>query len=297
MRWSAGTAKVRVGFLAVSALVCAAAWAQDDGIDLGGGVLLDAGYRQLIVPDPEGGVVALALSDGARRWAFSGAERPVLVEKDLCLLQGEPRGLGELRLATLKTNDGKPIGQAVSALPASVRADVAPTRSSRFSLRPLRAAGRTRLAWTFDPASHDAPRPLSQRGVLTLHLPTARAAALDVPLPAPAPSPRTDVSWADENERSFFSADRQHVLNSLREIRDGRTTYRWRIYDLDQRRLATVTEDRPYAPFAVHRDTLVIADGRRLSGAGGREVRVRSLTDGRLIWRASIRDLMTPTEP
>lgn len=288
--------------LLAAAWICGATPAQDIGIDLGGGVLLDAGYRQLIVPDVDGGVAALALNDGARRWSFSGGQRPILVQKDLCLVQGEPGGPGELRLATLNTGDGDMIGRAVSALPPTVRADVAPTRSARFALRPLRVGRTTRLAWRFDPTSDQSPRPFSQQGVLSLHLPSARAAVLDVPPGDAQATPRTDVAWAQDDERSFFSADRQHVLTSLRFVRDGRATYRWRIYDLDQRRLATLSEDRPYAPFAVHRNLLVIADGRRLArdgadeSADGREVRVRALPEGHVLWRTPIRDLMTPGE-
>ena len=88
------------------------------------------------------------------------------------------------------------------------------------------------------------------------------------------------------------------MLNSLRAIKDGRAGYRWRIYDRNQRRLAPLTESRPFAPFAVHGKHLVIADGRKLGAAGGhpRELRVRSLSTGDVVWRTLIGNLLTPRD-
>lgn len=292
-------AELRHTLLTLCTLLTIAAHPAESSVDLGGGLLLDTSRAQLIVPRPEGGIAAHALADGAKRWATSKADRPVLIDGDRCLAQRRAVRPGELLLATIDLTDGTRLARSRNPLPSTVTAGIYPHGGARFRLEPSAVSGVKRLIWRYDARDAKAPRALSQRGVLALDVPSARAAPVDAQAPDIEPfEARRDVMWLGERRRVYLSADQAHVLTSEPTAVDGKRAYRWRIYDRDERRIASLVESRPYAPFVVSDERLVIVDRGSLRAGSGfaREVRVRMLAAGDIAWRLDVGDLLSPRD-
>jgi hypothetical protein len=99
------------------------------------GVLVDAERGEAYVMSPEGGIVAVGLTDGAPVWRSSKAEKPLTLAGELLIGQAETPGPANvLRIVTLDTGKrGEQVNEALVELPPGVQAMVGPSLNRSFT--------------------------------------------------------------------------------------------------------------------------------------------------------------------
>src|SRR5687767_13181259 len=76
----------------------------DEAVHLSAEVVIDTAAGLAYVTSQDGGIEAIDLRTGSRRWRSTAADRPLLLTGRLLLGQAEPRSSpGDLRLVTLDT--------------------------------------------------------------------------------------------------------------------------------------------------------------------------------------------------
>jgi hypothetical protein len=99
------------------------------------GVLVDAERGEAYVMSPDGGIVAVGLTDGAPVWRSSKAEKPLTLAGELLIGQAETPGpANALRIVTLDTGKrGEQVNEALVELPPGVQAMVGPSLNRSFT--------------------------------------------------------------------------------------------------------------------------------------------------------------------
>lgn len=171
-------------------------------IELSSGIIIDTERDQAYVMAPDGGVMAVALSNGETIWHSNEAERPLLLSDDLLIGQsGYGEGSAGVTIRMLRVEDaGGVASEGVVPLPGGVDPLIEPTANRGFNLTAEALDGDAVLRWEF------RERPL--RGLATGPeeilpeevLPETEAALS----PAGAPQPGSEAFTGEEVEETVI---------------------------------------------------------------------------------------------
>ncbi len=230
------------------------------------GVVIDIDNAQAIIMLPEGGIDALSLSDGSRRWHSKQADMPVALNGGSLLALAGPAKRGLIHYAFIDPANGAERGSHFASLPTPARALVDDRLGEQFAIK----ADDDLLFWDYRHeavtgallASDQGPTPDGEASVETSKESSAIALSGTLRMDASqskliAESGAPDAGKALPVEigqpqagmpRRFRSADAAHVLVSS-EAADG--GYRWRIEDAKGQPIGEFDLGWSYLPFIV----------------------------------------------
>lgn len=274
------------------------------------GVVIDLSNDQALVMLPEGGIDAIALSDGSRRWHSKQADMPVALSGGSLLALAGPAKRGLIHYAFLDPASGAERGSHYASLPTPARALVDDRLGEKFVL----TADDDLLHWNYQHeavtgallANDHGPSADGEAASQTSKESTAIAlsgslridagqskllAEKDLPgnakaLPAEIGQPRAG------EPRRFRSVDDAHRLVSSEAAGGG---YRWRIENPQGQALGEFDAEWSYLPFIVTDDAVLVVRPLGLRFAAEPQIDFPALValdlrSGQPRWEKEVRD-------
>jgi len=303
------------------ALVSFAAHAQQR-VALREGLIVHPTDDVAYVMTPQGGIAAIDLLTGTRRWTSDAAAKPLALSGALLVGQVEPRTAAQMRRLELVALDTRERGAAsrrnATELPAGVRATIGETILGRMVSTGRADAGGVLVTWQYLPREikgqdeGDEVRPAiagavaAQRtGAVRMSLSTGAMTRADAPagMIPPASSTwlvasnrRTAAAPSAPTVTQYESADGKHLLQSER-IADDRTweKYRWTIVErADGNKIGEMRSHLSFAPFVVRESTVVFETTPYILGRDVQPAKLRgvNLQTGREAWSVEVREIV-----
>jgi hypothetical protein len=244
------TSMQRVLPLVALLLTPAIAGAQVAGPTLHDGVVVNAADGVAYLMSPSGGIEAIDLASGARKWKSEAAAKPLAISGRTLVAQAAPGEGEQLVLVCLESGGGATRSRSRVTLPGELKAEVNDTPSQRTSVRAAPSGSDVVVAWTIDvtPA----------RGVPDDNGLEAVGATRLNPETGEVVTEGSDASAAVSNltleqMAEMRSIDGQHVMRSApsSDPANFRAAYRWTIATAAGETLGVVDGPVGLAPFFV----------------------------------------------
>lgn len=296
------------------------------------GVVIDTARGLAFVMQPEGGLAAIDLDNGAARWMTASAARPLALDGGLLIAQGEPGPSSELVLVALDAATGRVHQRTSVDLPDGARALLDHRFDAVFHIaaHPRRGGG-TAITWRFDGSSSGAVLPsewegavptlerrpakdvepvvaFQRAGAVHFDARAGRASVIEGGEFAAAGGLAEVASVRGRAVRAFHSLDGLHRLESTRgPATNPWNLYRWTVIDqATGSALGGIDSGQAASPFVVRESALIYQRARGVligdrDGEGQMPLSLISvdLTTGKTHWTRDIRDVrfMGPFPP
>lgn len=295
--------------------------AQDTGIELRSGVVIDAEGRGYIM-SPDSQVHAVDLRTGDELWTTQAAAKPIGVINDQLVCQAEPKeSVGKMQVVTLDSKTGQTKTTTEVAMPAGVLPAVAEGLRGQFSVDLSTMHGDPVLAWQFSPRlpsglppddTPDGRAPLppipgqgpqgALRGAFRLDLSSGQAESISreqAPLVSrqPAVAMVAAPDRVDVTGDQFLSADQKHIMTSKRVGSPIEwNKYEVTVFDRQGTEIGTFRSHVSHAPFVVVDSKIIYTTNpyTRVTpdGQQSRPLTLQSvdLPSGEQAWEKEVRD-------
>jgi hypothetical protein len=266
------------------------------------GVVIDAATGTAFVMSPKGGVDAVDLATGARKWNSRAAVRPIMIGDGGLLAQAPPSENGLLEVVTLDTAAGIVKDRMSLELPAGINASVIDTPAQKTRVGGYRdAGGDAVVTWDIErkPARGMAPAGVDEiqrlRGGARLDRAARRAVAVAV-----AGDDEGLSNLTIEEMSQLRSIDGRHLMRVTHN--PDRTNlaapYSLSISDESGATIATIDSTVSLTPFIVIDSTLYYVAQPSIVLEGGAYVseplrlKAISLASGTQAWAAPVLDIL-----
>ena len=295
--------------------------------NLTAGVVVDPASSALFLMNPAGGIDAIDFSSGRRLWHSNEAAKPLRVDGDLLIAQGEDpnvsrekTGSSYFDVLVLGSHDGKRRLAAKVGLPDGVWSGVDDGLGSSLKTEAVRLDDSLVIQWQSDmqeirgiapnrsSSGNEALLATAQRklaGAVRLDLQTGQVLTIQ----GAAEMIRQEASKSDVGEgqriaglpdSQYTSRNGRHVMSSemVGDDRDFLHKYRWTIHSLaTKERIGAVTSPVSRAPFFVSGSTLIYESQSYSVRLGDNrlsrerlKVRAVDLLTGGELWALPLRD-------
>jgi hypothetical protein len=286
------------------------------------GIVIDPSGNTAYVMTPEGGVAAIDLASGAKRWTSNAAAKPLAIVGNRLVSQVQPTTrTNRLELAVLDTSQrGAVAVRSATELPSSVRVGIGETLDGKFDTEPRLVGNSAVVAWRFEgqrlrgiiedaeggetnvaPEAQRAGTQQPLQGAVQIDMTTGAASPADVGLTAAVPEQKRWILSANERvagaaPTQYESADGRHIIASER-IADNRTwaQYRWTVFErATNRRVGEFQTHLAFTPFVVRDSTLIYETTPYIRSGNEEPAKLRgiNLTTGQEAWSVEIRELV-----
>lgn len=227
------------------------------GPSLHDGVVVAAGTAYVM--SPSGGIEAIDLASGARKWRSDAAAKPLAVSGGTLVAQAPPGEGEQLVLVCLETAGGAARTRSRVSLPGELKAEVTDTASQRTTVRALLSGSDVVVAWTIDarlargiPDDDDGPEAV---GAARLNPATGEVVAEQGSEASSAALSGLTLDQMSELQ----SVDGQHMMRSapLSDPANLRAPYRWTITTAAGETVGVIDAPIGLAPFIVQGSLLI----------------------------------------
>ncbi len=229
------------------------------GPSLHDGVVVNPSGGAAYVMSPSGGIEAIDLASGARKWKSDAAAKPLAVSGGTLVAQATPGEGEQLVLVCLETGGGAARTRSRVSLPGELKAQVTDTANQRTTVRALLSGSDVVVAWTIDARlargiadGDDGPEAV---GAARLNPATGEVVAAE----GAEASSATLSSLTLDQMSELRSIDGQHLMRSapLSDPANVRTPYRWTITTAAGETVGVVDAPIGLAPFIVQGSLLI----------------------------------------
>jgi hypothetical protein len=308
----------RIALIVLTLLAYAAAFAQQAGLPLREGVVIDKARNTIYVLGPDKKLKAVSLASGEVQWTSSDSLKPLAMVNGRLLAQAVS-ARNELVVAQLDMNQrGRQINRNSIALPGNVKADFRPSVSAAFKTYARVINGETYILWEYHQAplrgmpdedsAKETTDPFSQSGLIKVESTNGRLSTSALPkaqLNKRIKIGTTTEGVSNNTEQQFLSTDENHVLTS-RRIAGNEEFFNY-VWEISERssgtKLGEIRDYRSYAPFYVSGTTIIYEIGpyARMVNGALQEVPLHviavNLTNGREVWRTPVFDAVNRLSP
>lgn len=318
----------RIALIVLTLLAYATAFAQQAGLTLSEGVVIDKTRNTAYVIGPDKKLKEVSLASGQVQWTSADSLKPLAIVNGRLFTQAIS-ARNELVITQLDMSQrGRQLSRNTIALPTAVKADFRPSVSNIFKTYTRVINGETYILWEY----HQAPLrgmpdedsvvtesvtnkksrdPLSQSGIIKVETASGRlSTAQKSALPPAQLNKNIKISTitegvSDNTEQRFLSNDENHTLTSRRITGNEEFfNYQWEIFERSSgRKIGELRDYRSYAPFYVTGTTIIYEIGpyARMVNGALQEVPLHlvavNLTNGRELWRTPIFDAVNRLSP
>jgi hypothetical protein len=229
------------------------------GASLHDGVVVSASEGAAYVMSPSGGIEAIDLASGARKWRTDAAAKPLAVSGGTLVAQAPPGAGEQLVLVCLETGGGAARTRSRVSLPGDLKAEVANTANQVTTVRALLSGPDVVVAWTIDTrlarGIADADDGVEAVGATRLNPATGEVVAD----PGSQASSEALSGLTLDQMSELRSVDGQHTMRSapLSDPANVRAHYRWTITTAAGAPVGVVDASVGLAPFIVQGSLLI----------------------------------------
>jgi outer membrane protein assembly factor BamB len=298
------------------------AFAQQAGVPLREGVVIDKARNTVYVLGPDKKLKAVSLTTGEVQWTSTDSLKPLAMVNGRLLAQAIS-ARNELVITQLDVNQrGRQLSRNSITLPTNVKAGFRSSASTMFKTYARVINGETYILWEYHQAplrgmpdgdsvtNKEAAGPLSQSGIIRVDAASGRlSTAQKSALPLAQLNKRIKLNKSEgitnNADQQFLSTDENHILASRRIAGNEEFfNYQWEIFERSSgTKIGELRDYRSFAPFYVTGTTIIYEIGpyARMVNGALQEVPLQlvavNLTNGRELWRTSIFDAVNRLPP
>ncbi len=229
------------------------------GPSLYDGVVVNPAAGTAYVMSPSGGIEAIDLASGARRWRSDAAAKPLAVSGGTLVAQAAPGEGEQLVLVCLETGGGAARTRSRVSLPGDLKAEVSDTANQQTTVRALLSGPDVVVAWTIDArlarGIAEGDDGVDAVGAARLNPATGEVVAAEASDASSAALSGLTLDQMSELQ----SVDGQHKMRStpLSDPANVRAPYRWTITTAAGEAVGVVDAPVGLAPFIVQGSQLI----------------------------------------